>query len=78
MSVRLAKAGKAYRLVEQYHNTPDGVRLSVYACPVEGELVHICTQGSYGNSWIGYHNLECHGDYCTIEQALEAQNYVVY
>lgn len=75
---KLARGSAAYRMVQQYHDTPDGLKLSIYACPIEGDLIHICTQGSWGLSFQGWHNITLMQDYDTVEQALEMQGYVEY
>ena len=78
MCRKIARGLHAYRLVDQWEHFSDGIKHRVYAQDSDGILHFICMQGSYGNTWQGYHNAELHHDYADVSQALRAQGYVEY
>ena len=78
MCRKVARGLQSFIIVEQWVEEGGNIRHTVFAQDMQGILHFICKQGSYGNTWMGYHNAELHHDYPDIDSALRAQGYVQY
>lgn len=78
MCHKAARGLQSYIIVEQWLKEEGHIKHTIFAQDMAGVLHLICKQGSYGNTWMGYHNAELHQDYPDIDSALKAQGYVLY